>query len=310
MRLAAGATVLLLATAPDAGAQSIEILRADADVEGGRITAYGRSFGTSLGRIVLAGSRGGVYAELIAVTWTDTEVVALLPPGIPAGAYRLEISPRMNGRSQGTSDSLDVTLGVQGPKGEAGAAGAQGLPGEPGPPGPAGPAGPAGPQGVQGPVGPQGSPGPVGPIGPPGPAGPTGPVGSSGVLGSASSALSLITLTSTFQTVPPAVSVTAPAEGSTTALAEANGTVFLSGASGTYGIVEIRLLLDGVAVHSIRTSVVNYQAGNLSNDWTLHAMLPLTGGSHQFRVEARTLSATGQVQLNPAGRLSVLVFGP
>jgi hypothetical protein len=309
MRLAAGATVLLLAAAPNAGAQSIEILRADADLEGGRITAHGRSFGTTIGRIVLAGSRGGVFAELITVTWTDTEVVALLPPGLPPGAYRLEIGPRTVGRSQGSSDSLDVTIGVQGPKGDTGAAGPQGPPGEPGPQGAQGLAGPAGPQGAPGPVGPQGATGPVGPIGPPGPTGPAGPAGPSGILGSATSALSLITLTSSFQTVPAVVSVSAPTTGSTSALAEANGTVFVSGAIGTYGIVEIRLLLDGVVVQTIRTSVVNYQAGNLSNDWTVHAMVPLAAGSHQFRVEARTLSATGQVQLNPAGRLSVLIFG-
>jgi len=98
MRLAAAATVILLATASTASAQP-EIVRADADLESGVVTALGHGFGTTSGRAVLNGSRGSLFAELIAITWTDTEVVALLPSGLPDGAYHLEISTRPNGKS-------------------------------------------------------------------------------------------------------------------------------------------------------------------------------------------------------------------
>src|SRR5829696_1042889 len=136
MRLAAVATVLFLATAPTLAAQTPEIIRADADFEGGRVTAYGRGFGAIAGRVVLDGSRGSLYAELIAVTWADGQVVALLPPGLPIGTYHLGISTRPNGKSPIASDSIDITIGLQGPKGEPGESGSEGAPGLPGAQGP------------------------------------------------------------------------------------------------------------------------------------------------------------------------------
>src|SRR4051812_47759727 len=107
MRLAAAATVLLLATASAVSAQP-EIVRADADLDSGVVTAIGRGFGTTSGRAVLNGSRGSLYADLITITWTDTQVVALLPTGVPEGAYHLEISTRANGKSPIFSDRIDI----------------------------------------------------------------------------------------------------------------------------------------------------------------------------------------------------------
>jgi len=63
MRLVAAATVLLLATASTLSAQP-EIVRADADLESGVITALGHGFGTSNGRAVLMSTDAGA-------TWTD-----------------------------------------------------------------------------------------------------------------------------------------------------------------------------------------------------------------------------------------------
>src|SRR6478609_4066862 len=179
MRLAAAATVLLLATASTVSAQP-EIVRADADLESGIVTATGHGFGGTSGRAVLNGSRGSLFADLITVTWTDTQVVALLPAGLPDGAYHLEISTRPNGKSPNYFDRIDITIGARGPKGDAGPQGLAGTNGLAGPAGPAGATGPAGPAGA---TGPQGVTGPGGLTGPQGPAGPTGPGGAAGPAG-------------------------------------------------------------------------------------------------------------------------------
>lgn len=338
MRRVALVTALLVAVAAEVGAQSIEILRADADVDGGRIMVEGRALGNRPGRIGLVGSRGTIQAELIAVTWTDSQVVALLPPGLPPGTYRLAVATRPNGKSPASSDSLDVTIGIQGPKGDPGPAGPQGPAGEPGspgmtgPPGPPGPqgdpgpqglrgdpgapgatgaAGPPGPQGLAGPQGPAGPAGPVGAPGPPGPQGPAGAQGISGIIGSSSALLGPATLSTQLLAVQTPIVVDVPADRpSSTAYIEASGTLFLVSAAGTYGIVELRLLVDDVVVQTLRTSVVNYLAGNMPAAWSLHAVRALAPGPHQIKVDSRVLSATGQVQLNPAGRLSALVFAP
>ncbi len=312
MRLAAVATVLMLAAAPNAGAEPekfVEIVRAEIDFDGGRVSAFGSGFGSSAGRVTLTGSRGAVYADLIAVTWTDHEVVALLPPGLGVGAYRLGVSTKANGKGTYSTDFIDVTIGAQGPKGEAGDPGVSGLQGEFGPPGPAGPAGPPGPPGPQGAQGPSGS---VGPIGPPGPQGPQGPAGASGTVASATTSLPIGTLTTTAVVLPGVAALDIPADATTTtAWAEAHGTLTLNAGSGTYGIVEINLLLDSVVVQTIRHSLVNYLAGNMPSSWHLHTMRALAPGHHEFQVQARVLTGTGQVQINTStGRLSAMAFRP
>jgi len=323
MRLAAAATVILLATASTASAQP-EIVRADADLESGVVTALGHGFGTTSGRAVLNGSRGSLFAELIAITWTDTEVVALLPSGLPDGAYHLEISTRPNGKSPNYFDRIDITIGAKGPKGDAGpqglagtngvagptgATGAAGPQGAAGPSGATGPQGPAGPAGQAGAAGPTGSIGPVGPIGPQGEPGAAGPTGPSGVLATNTTVMTGTTLNATLQTLG-SLSFDVAADATPVLFAEADGNLFLSAGSGTYGVVEIKMVLDGVTVQTIKTEVLNYLAGNLSNAWHLHTMRPVAGGTHDLHLEARVLSTTGSVQINSpnAGRLSLILL--
>ena len=101
---------------------------------------------------------------LVVTRFSDTDIVAMLPPGIPRGSYGLLVV--RSGPVSVHSAPFQVTLGAVGA------------------PAPSGPPGPPGPQGAQGPQGPQGQPGPAGrpgPVGPPGPRGPQGPSGLSGL---------------------------------------------------------------------------------------------------------------------------------
>jgi hypothetical protein len=297
----------MLVTAPlPASADQPEIVRADADLEAGRIVAEGHGFGSATGQIALSGSRGSVYVELISVTWTDQQVVALLPPGLPPGAYHLDLNTRTQGRGSASAAGnarIDVTIGVQGPKGDPGPQGPPGRDGLQGPPGP------SGPEGAEGATGPAGPAGPVGPAGPPGAVGPQGPGGPAASVGTFTTPLTLTSLGTSFQTLPGTLSLDVPADTTPTLFAQADGSLFLSAASGTYAIVELRMVLDGVAVQTIKTEVVNYVAGNLSNSWHLHTMRPVPAGTHDLHIEARVLSTNGQVQINNnAGRLSAIVF--
>jgi hypothetical protein len=128
------------------------------------VTALGHNFGSTMGRIAVAGSRGSVDVELIVASWSDGQVVAYWPDAMSAGTYRLAIATHGNGRDPGGSDIIDVTI-VERRNLSAG------------PAGPAGATGPQGPQGPQGIIGPTGAVGPGGPTGAPGPAGPQGPDG-------------------------------------------------------------------------------------------------------------------------------------
>ncbi|HUR36020.1 MAG TPA: hypothetical protein VM032_19590 [Vicinamibacterales bacterium] len=323
--LALVGTVLLQMAASTAGAQTPEIVRADADVDGGAVTAIGRGFGTTTGRAVLSGSRGSLYAELPTLTWTDNQVVALLPPGLPVGAYHLEISTRANGKSPVYSDRLDITIGARGPRGERGEMGPQGprgadgaqgpqgltgADGAAGPAGSAGPVGPAGPAGPGGPVGPVGATGALGPMGPQGPPGAIGPAGPSGIIGTWTTTLAATTLTTNVQPIAGALTFDVAPDLAPMLFAEADGILLLNSASGTYVVIEIRMVLDGVVVQTIRTEAVNYLAGNLSNSWHLHTMRPVTPGTHDLHLEAKVLAGTGQAQVNSpnAGRLSLLLL--
>jgi hypothetical protein len=309
MRLAAVATVLLLATAPAVGAQTPEIVHVETDVDAGSVTATGTGFGTLTGAVRLTGSRGTTAADLVPVTWTDSHVVALLPPGIPPGAYRLEIATRASGRSPQWSDRIDLTIGSQGPKGDKGDPGAAGPAGPQGPQGLTGPMGPAGPTGAQGPAGPNGLEGPVGPPGPPGAVGPAGPAGPSGVVGTYTTPLTVSTIGSSLQALLNPVEFDVPADSTMVLFAEADGNLLLASASGTYAVVELRMVLDGVTIQVIKTEVLNYLAGNLSNAWHLHTMRSVGSGSHELHIEARVLATNGMVQINTnAGRLSALLF--
>ena len=117
------------------------------------------------------------------------------------------------------------------------------------------------------------------------------------------------TLSATPQTLG-TLSFDVAADATPVLFAEADGNLFLSAAAGTYGVVEIRLVLDGTTVQTIRPEVVNYVAANLSNSWHLHTMRPVTAGTHDLHIEAKVLSTNGSVQINSpnSGRLSLILL--
>lgn len=81
-------------------------------------------------------------------SFSDTQIVAVLPANEPAGSYSMSVTETAGGNKAST---FGVTIGNQGPVGATGAQGPQGL------------IGPQGPQGVQGLTGMTGAAGPQGP---------------------------------------------------------------------------------------------------------------------------------------------------
>jgi Collagen triple helix repeat (20 copies) len=199
-------------------------------------------------------------------------------------------------------------VGAAGPVGPQGPAGPMGPKGDVGPQGVAGPAGPQGPQGAQGPVGATGAPGAVGPIGP---QGPQGPQGVPGTVLNTTQQLQPFNISSTLQVVPGNVTfTTSDPTGTVNVHVEADGDVMATGNAGTYSLFELRLVVDGVAVRTVRSQVVNMGTGNQSNTWRMHALTSVAAGTHEAHVEARTLSSTANpVTLNfMSGRVSAVVI--
>jgi hypothetical protein len=135
------AIAALLSTIPawaDDNGRDPAILAAipDFSVTPAQLAIKGQNLGTSKPSVTLDA------IPLSIVTFTSTAVTALLPPGLPAGSYRLTLDPGAHGEKVA---QFDVAIGSIGTKGN------------PGPPGPAGQAGPPGAQGPPGPVGPPGS---------------------------------------------------------------------------------------------------------------------------------------------------------
>ena len=129
---------------------------------GTQITVTGEGFGAALPKVALG------TTNLAIVSATDTNIIATLPIGNPAGSYLLTV--------QNTSSHLYGLFTAV-----LGQIGSQGPSGAPGPPGPSGPAGAPGLPGPSGPPGPEGPAGPSGPTGPAGPTGASGPAGPSGI---------------------------------------------------------------------------------------------------------------------------------
>ena len=313
----------LLFIAPSVSAQPPEVTRAEANVVAGIVAVDGHNFGAE-GRVVLMGSQGSVSAELICVTWTDQHVVAFLPSGLSAGTYRLGIGTHGKGKNPGGTDIIDITIGIQGPPGPAGDQGPVGPQGQTGPQGPPGPQGPHGLQGAAGSPGASGQPGAQGPQGPqgisgppgspgapgvPGPQGLQGPAGTPATIASTSVVLNNTILNGVLKIVPSSVTMSSPTGSTVNALIEAEGDLFLNAASGTASLVELHLVVDGVVERTLRSSVVNYVLGNNSSAWHLHMLKTLTAGSHEFHVEARTITGTGMAVVNSTpGRLSVVLL--
>jgi len=118
--------------------------------------------------------------EIVVETWTNTMIVAYLPPGLIAGDYRLTVITK---EGESHQDSYDLTVGAVGPKGDTGAQGPQGLMGMKGDKGDKGDTGAKGPQGLMGLKGNTGFQGPQGPMGIKGDKGMQGPRGPQGIPG-------------------------------------------------------------------------------------------------------------------------------
>jgi hypothetical protein len=104
----------------------------------------------------------------------ENRIIAEIPADVLPGTYVLVA---WSGNGSVREDSMDITIGAEGPVGP------QGPQGDTGPQGPGGAAGPAGPAGAAGPPGPRGAVGPQGPTGLPGSEGRQGPAGLAGAPG-------------------------------------------------------------------------------------------------------------------------------
>ena len=184
-RLLATAVLIVCAT-PLAHAERNEpqliILSAVADRASETLTIRGLNFGSTTPAVLCE------EQSMTVLNATASEIVLMLPSGVPDGTYRLTVS-----RGKGAVDRDSFHVAIQSAsQGQAGPVGATGAPGAPGPSGPAGadgatgpqgPAGPAGATGAQGPAGPAGATGAQGPAGQTGAAGPQGPAGATGAQG-------------------------------------------------------------------------------------------------------------------------------
>lgn len=115
---------------------------------------------------------------------TSTVILAEIPVDVLPGSYVLVA---WSGGGSVREDSMDITLGNQGPEGPEGPEGPQGPHGDQGPPGPQGEQGIQGEPGMpgaDGTDGAQGLPGDTGPQGPQGEPGPQGIQGEQGLPGS------------------------------------------------------------------------------------------------------------------------------
>ena len=117
---------------------------------------------------------------LTVILQEESRIIAEIPADILPGSYVLAA---WSGNGSVREDSMDITIGAEGPEGPQGPQGEIGPQGPQGEQGPIGPTGLQGPQGETGPPGPQGDVGPQGPIGPQGVQGETGPRGPTGPSG-------------------------------------------------------------------------------------------------------------------------------
>ncbi len=134
----------------------ITAVTTDYQVDPPTITIAGKYLGSVTPTVTLDGM------PLVVVTYTSTQVTALLPANLAPGSYQLVLT----NHTLQLQAAFDATIGAAGPEG---------------PTGPAGPAGSPGPAGVPGATGGMGLTGPAGPQGTPGAAGPTGATGPQGL---------------------------------------------------------------------------------------------------------------------------------
>ena len=135
--------------------------------------------------------------------------------------------------------------------------------------GSAGAAGAAGPAGPQGPNGSQGATGSPGPMGPPGPQGPDGPAAA---VGATATSLLRTPLSSSYLTIPSSVTLSVPAGVNASALVNAEGDIFASTGTGNQALVELRLVIDGAVVRTLRASSTNLSISGMPSPWHLGAI--------------------------------------
>src|SRR5438105_4978285 len=138
---------------------------------------------------VFIGAPGGTFQPLEILNATNTSIMARLPRFVP-GSYQLVVyQSHARNRDDDAFASIDITLGVAGPKGDKGDTGDPGIPGlqgvkgdkgDPGVTGLKGDKGDTGASGLQGPKGDKGDPGIPGVKGDKGDIGPQGPQGPPG----------------------------------------------------------------------------------------------------------------------------------
>lgn len=182
---------------------------------------------------------------LTVILQEETRIIAEIPAELLAGSYVLTA---WTGNGSVREDSMDITIGAEGPEGP------KGIQGE---------IGPQGEQGIQGDQGPQGEQGPEGPQGPPGPIGPKGDPGDPGDIGSITACSAGFAIREVFSdgsvTCEPLINPTTPGNVSITSV---SGEIVL-----TAGGSRITVAPDGAV--TISGSVVNVEstgALNLSGD--------------------------------------------
>jgi len=114
----------------------------------------------------------------------------------------------------------------------------------------------------------------------------------------------------TFQVVGPMLNNVTTTDPTVNALIEADGELSLQASNGAWSMVDLQLLVDGVAQRAVRTSVLNAGPGNNSSSWAVHMLMPLSPGTHTICITAKVLVGTQSVTVNftNPGRLSVVLL--
>ncbi len=154
----------------------LEIDRTVVDVNYEYIHIYGNNFGENPA-VVLNNT------SLFVIQFDNTYIKASLEEVMPPATYKLIVSNDGQFQNLNLTDTLDLTIGTQGPAGPEGSVGPQGEQGVAGPQGDIGATGSQGPAGAMGPRGDTGLRGLTGNTGPQGIPGLQGDTGSQGVPG-------------------------------------------------------------------------------------------------------------------------------
>ena len=208
--------------------------------------------------------------------------------------------------------------GAQGDTGTQGAAGPQGATGAQGVVGATGAQGSNGAQGDTGAQGPAGATGAQGPNGAQGDTGAQGATGLQGVAGTTGQVVTMVTSTSavtrTAQAWGPAAvpglsaTVTVPSATSMLYVSTDGGIAINGSLAGDYIAVDMRLLVDGVAV---ATREYDLELGRFAyrTHWSFAVALATTPGQHTVAVDATLRSTSGQNGTSPSATIADVPTG-